>query len=121
MFVEAELGEDSVEARGGGFGHRGIVKQGERVELRGIPGFARGRLFDSVTAPLRCAQDDSADKDLLFVAQRLDRIQAGGLDCRQHAADYSYKAENHRRPDQGCGVNIEVDVAFAGVFDESAP
>ena len=28
MLVKAELGEDAVEARGGGFGHTGIVKQG---------------------------------------------------------------------------------------------
>jgi toxin YoeB len=31
-----------------------------------------------------------------FVAQRFYRIQPGGFDGREHAADYSDEAENHR-------------------------
>jgi hypothetical protein len=34
MFVEAKLGEDSIEAGGRGFGHRGIVKQGVESKVR---------------------------------------------------------------------------------------
>ena len=36
MLVEAELGEDSVEAGGGGLGHRGIVKQVKMLWVRGF-------------------------------------------------------------------------------------
>jgi len=93
MLVEAQLGEDTVEARGGGFGHRGIVKQDD--SQRGTPA--------------------------LLVAQRFDRIQHGCFDRRQHAADYSYEAEDRGRPNQRGGVDVEVNIAFGGIFDEGAP
>ena len=57
----------------------------------------------------------------LLVAQGFDGIEARGFDGGQHAADDADEAEDHRRPDQRGGVNVEMDIAFAGVFDEGAP
>lgn len=53
MLVEAELGADSLEAGGGGFGHRGIVKQVVKQRVRGLGasgGAQRGARAASLTA-----------------------------------------------------------------------
>jgi hypothetical protein len=42
VFVETELGEDSIQARGSSFGHTGIVKQRDGLSCEGPPGLALG-------------------------------------------------------------------------------
>src|SRR5258706_9789041 len=60
-------------------------------------------------------------KRALLVAQGFNRIKSCRLDRREHAADNAYEAENRRRPDQRGRIDVEVDIAFAGVVLEGAP
>jgi hypothetical protein len=68
MLVEAELGQDSVEARGGGFGHSGIVNAVSIGECEGRMPLrqAQGRLSRQPAGRRRYSA--------LFVAQRFDGI-----------------------------------------------
>src|SRR5258708_17502067 len=56
----------------------------------------------------------------LFVAESFDRVEAGGADGRDHAADQSNGAEDQDGDDQGDGIDGEPDVSGFGVFGHGA-
>src|SRR5438874_7736727 len=57
----------------------------------------------------------------LFVPQCFDGIETSGLDGREHSADDANKSENQGGGDQRGGIDGQMNVSLAGVFDESAP
>src|SRR5216684_2089186 len=61
-----------------------------------------------------------AEEDLLFVAEGFDRVEAGGADGGDHAADQSDGDEDDDGDDQSDGVDHEANVAGLGVFGHSA-
>src|SRR5208337_261252 len=56
-----------------------------------------------------------------LVPQSLNRIEPRSLDRGQHATDDSNEAQNRRRPNQGGGINVEMNISLARVFNECAP
>src|SRR5712671_4342978 len=56
----------------------------------------------------------------LFVAQTLDRIQTGGVNCGHHAADNPDQTENDGCLGQAAHIDVKVDVSSLEVVAESA-
>src|SRR5271168_725215 len=55
-----------------------------------------------------------------FVAQAFDWVEAGGVDCGDHAAHDAYEAENNCGHQQAADVDVEVDVTGLEVVAEGA-
>src|ERR1700690_4399543 len=63
---------------------------------------------------------DAVRAATLFVAEGFDRVETGGANSRDHAADESDGSENEHGNEQGDGVDHEADVAGLGVFGHGA-
>ena len=97
----------------------------DKTPIRNISDSSCKGSFDSVIGslcePITALKMTFGEKAALLVAQSFDRIEPRGFNGGQHSADNANEAEDGRRPDQCCGVDIQMNVAFAGIFDECAP
>ncbi len=113
MLIKAQLGEDTCEPRVGVIGHDPILS-GVAVACARA-GFGTGEGF------LKFHFQLSDLSSRLFVSQGFDRVELRGFDGRQHAAHDPHETKNAGGPDQGNGIDGEVDVAFVGALLKCAP